>query len=173
MKDKTNITWKCNHTFIVQSLLQLWKRVQFWAMVWREITQFTNSLYLLNVIDYCHLRGFPHLTDPGDERGHTGKDCGLLRGITAPSIRKTSHSLYIPLTISAFIVQWASRVREWKMLEQWKIVSFVSHKALSSLLLHSDQLHILRRSTPHTQTENICDFLLSQIWDCFTSCIDS
>ncbi len=61
-------------------------------------------------MDYCHLYGFPHLTDPGDERGHTGKDCGLLGGITAPSIHKTSHSLYIPLTISAFTVQWASRV---------------------------------------------------------------
>lgn len=56
------------------------------------------------------LAHWPHLTDPGDERGHTGKDCGLLRGITPTSIHKTGHSLNKPSAVSALTVQRASRV---------------------------------------------------------------
>lgn len=47
----------------------------------------------------------PHLVDPGDERGNTGKDCGLLGGITPTSIHKTSYSFNVPFSISAFTVQ--------------------------------------------------------------------
>ena len=68
---------------------------------------------------YC---GILYLIDPGDERGHTGEDCRLLRGVTASSIHKTSHSLYIPLTIPALTVQRASRValeeNGWKIMKQ-------------------------------------------------------
>lgn len=73
-------------------------------------TELSLNIRLFLSKDYCSSCGSPHLTDPGDERGHTGKDRWPLSGVTASSIHKTSHSLYVPPTISALAVQRASRV---------------------------------------------------------------
>lgn len=108
------------------------------------------------------LNGFIYLTDPGNESGHTGEDCGFSRGIASSSINKTSHSLYVPLTISALTVQRASRVslkgNGRYEAEENGIVGFTqsspgcsSHGMLTcSLLQHRPLLSLLNCPTSHS-----------------------
>lgn len=91
------------------------------------------------------LRGFPHLSDPGDERGHTGKDCGLLGGVTATSIHKTSNTLDVPFSISAFTVERTSGVtleedKSYYLQQFWKVthICFTQIAGKIGLIEHQD-----------------------------------
>ena len=58
-----------------------------------------------------------HLTDPGDEGGHSGEHGGLLGGVAAAPVHKAGDSLDIPPPIGALTAQGPSRVP----LERWQI----------------------------------------------------
>jgi len=52
----------------------------------------------------------PHLSDPGDERGHPGEDRGLQGGVAGPPVHEASHAFHVPLSVAALAVQRASGV---------------------------------------------------------------